>query len=159
MRMLLGMGANIGDPRAALRQAVEAVNGLPQTRVCRVSSHYRTAPVGYTEQPPFYNLVAEIETSLSPSAMLGACLGIEAAMGRERPFKNAPRVIDVDLLLCEGFTLDTPELTVPHPRMGERAFVLIPLEELCPDGRWGEYDLSTAMAAVDRSQIFERLDD
>lgn len=159
MRMLLGLGANLGNPRHALRQAVEAIGGLPQTEVCRVSAHYRTAPVGYLDQPPFYNLVAEIETALSPAAMLGACLGIEAAMGRERPFKNAPRVIDIDLLLCEGVTLDTPELTLPHPRMHERAFVLVPLAELCPDGVWCGVDFSAALQAVDRSQIFDRLDD
>ena len=159
MYLLLGLGANLGDPQNALTAALEAIAALPHTRVSRVSGRYLTAPVGYADQPPFVNLVAEVETDLSPEAMLGACLGIEAAMGRQRPFKNAPRVIDIDLLLAEGFTKNSPELTLPHPRMAERAFVLVPLEELCPDGNWRGNDLSAVMAAVDRSQIFDRLDD
>lgn len=159
MLLLLGLGANLGDPHNTLTEALQAIGRLPQTRVCRVSGRYLTAPVGYTDQPPFVNLVAEVETALSPEAMLGACLGIEAAMGRQRPFKNAPRVIDIDLLLADGFTKNSPELTLPHPRMSERAFVLVPLSELCPDGRWCGFDFSAALEAVDRSQIFDRLDD
>lgn len=134
MRAVLGLGANIGEPLVALRAAVEALGRLPHTAVTAVSSVYQTAPVGYTDQPDFYNIVLTVETALTPHALLGGCLGIEAALGRVRTFRNAPRVVDIDLLLYEGYTEGTEELTVPHPRMRERAFVLIPLAELFPDG-------------------------
>lgn len=134
MRAVLGLGANIGEPLVALRAAVEALGRLPHTTVTAVSSVYQTAPVGYTDQPEFYNIVLTAETALTPHALLGGCLGIEAALGRVRTFRNAPRVVDIDLLLYEGYTEETEELTVPHPRMQERAFVLVPLAELFPDG-------------------------
>ena len=134
MRAVLGLGANIGDPLSALRSAVDAIGLLPHTTVTAVSSVYQTAPVGYTDQPDFYNIVVTVETALTPHALLGGCLGIEAALGRVRTFRNAPRVVDIDLLLYEGYTEETEELTVPHPRMMERAFVLVPLAELFPEG-------------------------
>lgn len=134
MRAVLGLGANIGDPLSALRSAVDALGLLPHTTVTAVSSVYQTAPVGYTDQPDFYNIVVTVETALTPHALLGGCLGIEAALGRVRTFRNAPRVADIDLLLYEGYTEETEELTVPHPRMKERAFVLVPLAELFPEG-------------------------
>ena len=134
MRAVLGLGANIGDPLSALRSAVDALGLLPHTTVTAVSSVYQTAPVGYTDQPDFYNIVVTVETALTPHALLGGCLGIEAALGRVRTFRNAPRVVDIDLLLYEGYTEETEELTVPHPRMMERAFVLVPLAELFPEG-------------------------
>ncbi len=135
MRAVLGLGANLGDPLAALRTAVEALGLLPDTTVTSVSSVYQTAPVGYADQPDFYNIVLTLETALTPHALLGGCLGIEAALGRVRTFRNAPRVVDIDLLLYEGVAESTEELTVPHPRMMERAFVLVPLSELFPEGR------------------------
>ncbi len=134
MRAVLGLGANLGDPLAALRTAVDALGLLPHTAVTAVSSVYQTAPVGYADQPDFYNIVVTVETALTPHALLGGCLGIEAALGRVRTFRNAPRVVDIDLLLYEGYTEETEELTVPHPRMMERAFVLVPLAELFPEG-------------------------
>lgn len=134
MRAVLGLGANLGDARATLRSAVDALGLLPHTTVTAVSSVYQTAPVGYTDQPDFHNIVVTVETALTPHALLGGCLGIEAALGRVRTFRNAPRVVDVDLLLYEGYAEATEELTVPHPRMMERAFVLVPLSELFPAG-------------------------
>jgi len=130
MKVTLGFGGNIGDVHAHFDAAKEALARLPQTTVLRESSRIITAPVGYTDQPDFLNSVVEIETALSPHAVLGACLGIEAAVGRVRSFRNAPRVIDIDVLLIEGYQSDDPELTVPHPRMFEREFVLVPLREL-----------------------------
>lgn len=130
---VLGLGANLGDRAENLRAALDALAHLPQTSVVAVSSLYETAPVGYADQPNFYNLVAVVETGLSPRALLGGCLGIEAALGRVRTFRNAPRVVDIDLLLMEGVTSDDAELTLPHPRMMERTFVLVPLAELFPD--------------------------
>ncbi|MBR5134318.1 MAG: 2-amino-4-hydroxy-6-hydroxymethyldihydropteridine diphosphokinase [Clostridia bacterium] len=134
MKALLGLGGNIGDMPAHIDAALDALGRLPLTRVVRESTRIVTAPVGYTDQPDFLNSVVEIETALSPRALLGACLGIEATIGRVRTFQNAPRVIDIDVLLIEGFESDAPELIVPHPRMFEREFVLAPLRELFPDG-------------------------
>ena len=130
----LGMGANLGEPDATLLAAVDALAKLPGTAVAAVSPNYTTEPVGFLDQPLFRNLCVRLQTTLSPEALLGACLGIEAAMGRLRPFKNAPRVLDIDVLLYEGEERSTPELTLPHPRMFERAFVLVPLMDvLLPD--------------------------
>lgn len=159
MHMLLGLGANLGDPVATLQAALAALNRVPCIAVCRRSSFYRTAPIGYTDQPAFTNLVAEIDTSLSPAAVLGACLGIEAALGRERTFPGAPRVVDIDLLLADGAESDTAELTLPHPRLRERAFVLVPLDELYPEARCYGYDFSDDLQTVAATQIFEKLTD
>ena len=132
MRAALGLGSNQGDSRGYLRAALDSLDALCGTRVTAVSSLYRTAPVGYADQPDFYNAVAEVETSLSPRALLGACLGVEAALGRVRTFRNAPRVIDVDLLFMEDVRSADPELTLPHPLMHERKFVMEPLAEIAP---------------------------
>lgn len=127
----IGLGANLGDVRAALRAAVQAMAALPGTRVLRVSSLYRSAPVD-AGGPDYLNAVAELETTLAPLDLLHALQAIEQAAGRERPYRNAPRTLDLDLLLYGAKQLDGAELTVPHPRMGERAFVLLPLAELAP---------------------------
>ena len=145
MKMLLGLGGNMGDMNAHLDAALEALAKLPHTTVLRESRRYRTAPVGYLDQADFLNSVVEVETALSPQAMLGACLGIEACVGRVRVFRNGPRVLDVDVLLCEGFESNTAELTVPHPRMRGRAFVLVPLKDLYPNGTVYGYDLRYEM--------------
>ncbi|MDR0883275.1 MAG: 2-amino-4-hydroxy-6-hydroxymethyldihydropteridine diphosphokinase [Oscillospiraceae bacterium] len=132
---VIGLGANLGDTQAALDAALAALALLPQTQLLRTSSFYRTAPVECAEpQPDYLNAVALLETTLSPHALLGALLGIEAAHDRARPYVHAPRTLDLDLLIYEGVTLNTPELTVPHPRMADRAFVLVPLAELFPAG-------------------------
>ena len=130
MKALLGIGTNIGDKFKNIDDALESLKLVPDINVIRSSSVYDTAPWGYTEQDNFYNIVCEVETSLTPNALLGVCLGIEAAMGRVRQFKNGPRIIDLDVLLYEGITMDTAELTIPHPRIGERDFVLVPMAEL-----------------------------
>ena len=159
MHMLLGLGANLGHPVETLQAALAALDRVPSITVCRRASFYRTAPVGYTDQPTFTNTVAEIDTTLSPAAVLGICLGIEAALGRERTFRNAPRVVDIDLLLADGAESNTPELMLPHPRMRERAFVLVPLAELYPGAQCYGYDFSGDLQAVDAAQIFEKLTD
>ncbi len=123
----LAFGSNIGDGAGNVRQAWDALALVPGIRPLRLSKLYRTAPWGYADQPDFINACGVIETSLSPEALLGVCLGVEAGMGRVRQIKNGPRVIDVDLLLYEGETRDTEELILPHPRMWERTFVLEPL--------------------------------
>ncbi len=153
MRALLGLGGNLGDVEHTMDAALSALAALPKTAVLRGSRRYRTAPVGYTDQPDFLNMVAELETGLSPSALLGACLGIEAALGRVRSFPNAPRVLDIDLLMMEGVVSKTDELALPHPRMRQRAFVLVPLFDLYPDGLVYGDDLSGCLQAVGRDGV------
>lgn len=131
-RAYVGLGANLGDPLAQLRNAVAAFARLPGTCVVAVSSVYRSAPVGYLDQPDFLNAVAALDTRLSPQALLDALLAIEQDGGRTRAFRNAPRLIDLDLLLYGDRVVDEEHLTVPHPRMSGRAFVLLPLAELDP---------------------------
>ena len=130
MKVLLGLGTNMGDKLDNLRTAIDSLNLVPNINVIKESGVYDTAPWGYQEQDNFYNMVCEIETTLTPNAILGVCLGIESAMGRIRTIKNGPRVIDIDVLLCEGFTSNTDELTVPHPFIGERDFVLVPMSDI-----------------------------
>lgn len=144
MKAYLGLGTNIGDRLQNLTSAVKALNYLPGTEAVKISSVYETEPWGYTEQATFYNICVEVETELSPRALLGACLGIEAAMGRERPFKYSPRIIDIDLLLYEGEASDDPELRLPHPLIGERAFVLVPLKDVLPLMKIGAEDYTNA---------------
>ena len=129
----VGMGANVGEPRKQLLAAWEALGRLPLTRALARSSLYSSAPAGYEAQPDFLNCVAKLDTDLEPHALLSQLQGIERDLGRARSFRNAPRTIDLDLLLYGSAAIDTPELVVPHPRMHERAFVLEPLAELDPD--------------------------
>lgn len=127
----VGLGANLGEREAALRNALAGIGALPGTRVLRVSSLYRSAPVD-AGGPDYLNAVAEIATSLEPFALLQHLQALERAAGRERPYRNAPRTLDLDVLLYGDLQLETATLTVPHPRMQERAFVLLPLAELAP---------------------------
>ena len=127
----VALGANLGDAAKALREALAALNAVPGVRVQRASSLYRTAPVD-ASGPDYLNAVAEIATTLSAPALLDALQAIEQAAGRERPYRNAPRTLDLDLLLFGEALIDSPRLTVPHPRMVERAFVLVPLAEIAP---------------------------
>ncbi len=141
MKYVIGLGTNLGERKQNLEDALVSLERLPDTAVIARSSVYETEPVGYADQPDFLNMVAVVESSLSPRAMLGGCLGIEATLGRVRSFRNGPRVIDLDLLLAEGYSEKTPELTVPHPRMTERAFVMDPLSELESRGVLTDFDI------------------
>ncbi len=127
----VALGANLGDAADTVQRALEALATLPQTQLIQSSSLYRTAPVDATG-PDFINAVAEISTSLQPQELLYRLQAIELAEGRERPWRNAPRTLDLDVLLYADERIDTPMLTVPHPRMSERAFVLVPLAEIAP---------------------------
>ena len=129
----IGLGSNLGEPEARLRQALAALAALPQTQLVAASSLYRSAPVGFADQPDFINAVARLATGLAPQALLAALLGIEQRFGRERSFRNAPRTLDLDLLLYDAQSIAEPGLAVPHPRMHQRAFVLAPLLEIAPD--------------------------
>ncbi|MDD2362630.1 MAG: 2-amino-4-hydroxy-6-hydroxymethyldihydropteridine diphosphokinase [Oscillospiraceae bacterium] len=152
---VLSLGSNMGDRQVNIKTALDALSALPDTGGVRVSKIYETRPEGYADQPLFLNAAAVIQTELSPRALLGACLGIEAAMGRVRNFKNGPRIIDIDLLVYEGETGNDLELTLPHPRMSNRDFVLIPLADLFPDGNVLGLDFKNAIAkAKNKSDNF-----
>ena len=153
--VLLGLGANLGDPAAQLARAVDALRGF--LAEVAVSSLYRTAPVGYAEQPDFLNLVARGTTDLPPERLLGRILEVERAMGRERSFRNAPRTIDIDLLAYGGRVIETPALVVPHPGIATRGFVLHPLAEVAPE--WVHPGLGkTARELLESAVSLERVE-
>ncbi len=127
----VGLGANLGDARATLQAALGALEALPTSRVVAQSSIYRSAPID-SSGPDYLNAVARLLTQLAPHDLLAQLQSIERRHGRERPYRNAPRTLDLDLLLYGAHTLATPTLTLPHPRMHERAFVLAPLAEIAP---------------------------
>lgn len=128
----IGLGANLNDPAAQVEYALAELDRLPGIRLLARSSLYASAPVGYVDQPDFINAVAQVETDLAPRALLAALLDIEHRHGRERSFRNAPRTLDLDLLLYGDAHFHEDGLTLPHPRMTERAFVLLPLLEIAP---------------------------
>lgn len=129
----VGLGANLGDPRAQLCAALEALDSIPTTRVIARSSFYRSAPLGYESQPDYLNAVARVETLQQPRVLLAAMAAIEDRAGRSRSFANAPRTLDLDLLLFDDMVIREPGLSVPHPQMHVRAFVLLPLAEIASD--------------------------
>ncbi len=128
----IGLGANLGEPLPALHAALAALAVVPQCQLLRHSALYGSAPID-SSGPDYVNAVAELSTTLTAPALLRALQQIEHDAGRERPYRNAPRTLDLDLLLYGSATIQSRELTVPHPRMRERAFVLLPLAELIPD--------------------------
>lgn len=130
----VGLGANLGDAARALVDAVHALDGLPSTRCMAASRFYRTPAWGITDQPDFVNAVAHLRTSLTPRALLDALLAIECNAGRVRGEGQqwGPRVLDLDILLFGDEVLDVPGLHIPHPRLHERAFALIPLQDVAP---------------------------
>lgn len=156
-RAFIALGSNLQDPAHQITTALQHIAHLPQTTLVRTSSLYRSAPVGYAGQPDFINAVAEVATTLTPGALLAALLELETAQGRERPFPNAPRVLDLDLLLYDALTMNTPELTLPHPRMHQRAFVLVPLAEIAPQQAVGPHGTADALARQHDSRCVEKL--
>jgi 2-amino-4-hydroxy-6-hydroxymethyldihydropteridine diphosphokinase len=155
-KAFVGLGANIGDPEEQIRGALDALGRIAETRVARASSLWRSAPVGYAAQPDFVNAVAELETGQAPRALLEALLAIEKRFGRERGFANAPRTLDLDLLLYGDRVLSEQGLQVPHPRMHERAFVLAPLVEIAPEIEIPGKGAAAAMLARCGDQKIER---
>ncbi|MDD2777124.1 MAG: 2-amino-4-hydroxy-6-hydroxymethyldihydropteridine diphosphokinase [Gallionella sp.] len=129
----VGLGSNQAQPQHQLQQAFAQIDQLPHTRLLAQSSLYSSAPIGYLDQPDFVNAVAKVETSLAPHDLLNALLDIEHQHGRERTFRNAPRTLDLDVLLYDDMQLHEHGLTLPHPQMHLRAFVLQPLLEIEPD--------------------------
>lgn len=152
--VFMALGANLGDPVAQLLRAVEEMARLPGTRLLTRSSLYRSRPVGGPEQPDYVNAVAWLATTLPARELLQHCLAIEARHGRKRTSKNAPRTLDLDLLLYDGLVMHEPGLTLPHPRMHERGFVLQPLAEIAPDVIIpGRGDVRRLLAAADVSDL------
>ncbi len=129
----LGLGTNLGAREDNLKRAAHLLTGPTSIRLIRSSSIYETAPWGFSDQPQFLNCVLEVETGLSPNELLRFVKGLEADMGREPSSRFGPRIIDLDILLYGDQTVQQPDLQIPHPRLHQRAFVLIPLAELAPD--------------------------
>ena len=146
-RAVIALGSNLENPVQQVEAALAAIAALPGVSLLRRSACYQTAPVGYADQPDFINAVCEVQTRLSPEALLAALLEVEQAFGRVRTFRNAPRVLDLDLLLVEGVVLDTDFLTLPHPRMHERAFVMLPLADMAADMQVGNHGAAADIAA------------
>jgi 2-amino-4-hydroxy-6-hydroxymethyldihydropteridine diphosphokinase len=150
----IGLGSNMDAPQDQLARAVCEIGELPETALKRVSSFYRTAPVGITDQAPFVNAVAELASALSPHELLKRLVAIELRHGRVRRERNGPRTLDLDILLCDTLVMDDALLTTPHPRMHERAFVLVPLVEIAPDVRIpGKGYARDCLAGLDRSGV------
>ncbi len=150
---IIGIGTNIGNRELNIVGAVKSLEHLPNTEICRLSPIYETEPWGFAEQENFYNACVKIRTELSPTVLLGACLGIESAFGRERTFKNAPRTLDMDLLLYENTEMNTKELILPHPGIGERPFVLVPLKDVLPNLKFGQHDYNKNWNECDRDTV------
>ena len=153
----VGLGSNLADPAVQVSQALDALDSLPQTRVLRRSSLYRSAPVGYLDQPDFINAVAQVETELAPHALLDTLLALEQECGRTREFRNAPRTLDLDVLLYDDLVHHEHGLTIPHPQMHLRAFVLQPLLEIAPDCMIPGVGLAADAVRQCTGQTLERL--
>jgi len=153
----VGLGANLGQPGAALRAAAAALDSLPDTRLLALSRLYRTPAWGHTDQPDFVNAAALLETGLAPQALLAALLRIEREAGRERDLDSprwGPRVLDLDLLLYAGRMIDEPGLRVPHPHLHERAFALVPLAEIAGSEPFpGHGSVADALRGLDRAGV------
>jgi 2-amino-4-hydroxy-6-hydroxymethyldihydropteridine diphosphokinase len=145
----VALGANLGDAAQTLALALDALAQTPGVRLLKASSLYRTAPIE-SSGPDYLNAVAEVSTQLTAPALLAALQAIEHTHGRERPYRNAPRTLDLDLLRYGSATLDSPMLTVPHPRMAERAFVLVPLAEIAPHAVSAQAQHAVAGQAIER---------
>lgn len=154
----VGLGANIGDPRRQLETAIEELGGLPRTEFVQVSSLYKSTPRGYLNQPDFLNAVAQLDTELSAEALLASLQDIENRHGRQRPFIGAPRTLDLDLLLFGDSVLATASLTLPHPRMHERAFVLKPLAEIASHAIIPGRGRASELLAACQDQRVDRID-
>lgn len=132
-KAFVALGSNLENPVLQIKNALLALEKLPKTKLIRTSSLYQSKPVGYADQPDFINAVAEVNTQLTAEMLLNALLSIENKAGRKRSFANAPRILDCDLLLFDDAVINSAKLTLPHPRMHTRGFVLLPLAEIAPD--------------------------
>lgn len=157
-RAYIGLGANLGEPRLALRQAAQALIASPGCSLVAGSSLYRSAPID-SSGPDYWNAVLAIDTALTPLDLLAQLQQLELAQGRERPYRNAPRTLDLDLLALGQQLSSEPVLQLPHPRLHERAFVLLPLLELTPDLSLPGLGLLSAYLPGVAAQRIERSDE
>lgn len=157
-RAFIGLGSNLDDPVRQVRSALAELADLPRTRLLRHSSLYRSPPMGPSGQPDYVNAVALLETALEPIELLDALQAIEAAHGRRRELRWGPRTLDLDLLIYGELCLDHPRLLLPHPGIGERAFVLVPLAEVAPELEIPGRGPVAALAAAVAGQV-ERIRD
>ena len=157
-RAFVALGSNLGDPQATVQAALAALQALPGSLLAAASSLYRSAPVGLRNQPDFINAVAALDTQLSANALLGELFAIEARFGRRRDFHHAPRTLDLDLLLYGSELRNTPRLMLPHPRMHERAFVLLPLVEIAPEAAIPGHGPAAVLLGNVRDQVLTRLE-
>ena len=155
----LALGSNLEQPTEQIRQAVNRISELPGIIITGRSSLYRSKPVGFDAQPDFINAVICVSTPLLPEDLLYRLLSIEQKLGRTRQFRNAPRTIDIDILLYNQVMHNSPQLILPHPRMHERAFVLRPLLEIAPDIHIPGHGTASALLTAVREQRIERLSD
>ena len=153
----VGIGSNLAEPVKQVEEALLQLERLPHSRLVKRSSLYKSAPVGFADQPEFINAVAQMETGLSADRLLAELQEVESAHGRARSFANAPRTLDLDLLLFEKLQLRTVHLTVPHPRMHQRAFVLKPLVEISPEASIPGLGLAKDFLKSVANQIVERV--
>lgn len=155
----LGLGGNIGNPKKNIQEALKLLEGFNALKVTKLSSYYETAPVGYEKQPWFVNVVAEIDTILKPYELLTLCNTVEYELKRVRLIRWGPRTIDIDILLYEGYESKDSMLTVPHPRMCERAFVIVPLMEIAPDLHINGQDIKDIANSIQNQEIRKLEDD
>jgi len=153
----VALGSNLNAPESQVVRALQAIDKLPKTKLIKQSSLYKTAPVGYDSQPDFINAVAEISTELKPESLMQKLLEIENEFGRERPFPNSPRILDLDLLLYDNLIMHTETLTLPHPRMHTRGFVLLPLAEIAPDLNLPQHGNVVKLAEVHKTEKIEKI--
>jgi 2-amino-4-hydroxy-6-hydroxymethyldihydropteridine diphosphokinase len=157
MLAFVGLGSNLDEPRRQVERAFGELGAIPRTRLVRASALYRSAPLGHADQPEFINAVAALDTELAPAALLQELQAIEARHGRTRSFANAPRTLDLDLLMYGEREERAPGLTLPHPRMHERAFVLKPLLELDPAAAIPGRGAASALLEACAGQKAERI--
>lgn len=146
-QVIIAFGSNLANPIQQIQNAIAQLTALPEIQDCRVSSLYRTAPVGYADQPDFINAVAMLHTPCTAPELLKLLQKIENAFGRVRTFQNAPRTLDLDIVDFNHEKWDTAELTLPHPRAHQRGFVMLPLAEIAPDYVLGEHGCAAQIAA------------
>lgn len=153
-RVYIGFGSNLGDREGQLTDALNLLAGTEGITLQAVSSFYETEPVGFTDQDQFLNAVAVLETTLAAEEVLKVCLAVEQQLHRVRTIRWGPRTVDIDMLLYGDSIIETPSLTLPHPRMGDRRFVLIPLAEVAPGVKWNGKTVEEHLAATsDRSAV------
>jgi len=153
--VLIALGGNVGDVRTTFKKAIAHICGMAQAAMIARSSDYATPPWGVIDQPPFINCAIAVETALAPQALLARALEVERALGRDRAHEQrwGPRRIDIDLLAYDDAALDAPGLILPHPRLFERAFVLVPLAEIVPERLIGGLRVRDALARIDTTGV------